>query len=91
MFAVQFEGWLSSGLKRSAKTENLSFSCVSMEISCPVCRSWFAHEGWAVGSQGSAVAEVMENSTGEGSADGKVTCFFPGLVCTVPVGACFCD
>lgn len=48
-----------------------------------MCRGWFAHE-----SQGFAVAEVMESSTGEVSADGKVTWFFPGLVCTVPVGAC---
>lgn len=78
MFAAQFEGWLSSALERSAPRENPYFSCVSVEISYPVCRGWFAHEGWAGGSQGFAVAEVMENSTGEGSADGKVTCFFQG-------------
>lgn len=87
MFAVQFEGWLYSALKAFLLKQKTLFSCVSVEISCPVCRGWFAPEGWAVGSQGFGLAEVMGNSTGKGSADGKVTCFFQ--VCTVPVGARF--
>lgn len=43
-----------------------------------------------VGSWGLFMVEVMEKSTGQGFADGKVT-GFSRFVCTVPVGACFCN